>query len=142
MDEKQLKALVRVLTSTIDDLEKEKHELERKIVKKDSKILTLLTNAQDYRLKINELERRIPKMSKVKYFKKTETKEFYYEDEVQEKILEKLGITVEGKGKFGALTLEQQAVIDNIVSDYLSDFETEWEEMEWEFWMMKIDLKS
>ena len=45
-------------------------------------------------------------MSKVKYFKKAETKEFYYEDEVQEKILEKLGITVEGKGKFGALTFE------------------------------------
>ena len=30
----------------------------------------------------------------------------------------------------GALTLEQQVVIDNIVQDYLADFEIEWEEME------------
>ena len=58
------------------------------------------------------------------------TKEFFYEDEAQEKILEKLGITIEGKGKMGALTLEQQVVIDNIVQDYLADFEIEWEEME------------
>ena len=63
MNEKQLQALVKVLTSTINDLEKEKHELERKIVEKDSKILTLLTNAQEHRLKINELERRISSMS-------------------------------------------------------------------------------
>lgn len=130
MNEKQLQALVKVLTSTINDLELEKQKLESQIVEKDSKILTLLTNAQEYRLKINELERRISSMSKVKYFKNKKTKEFFYEDEAQGKILEKLGITVEGKGKFGALTLEQQAVIDNIVSDYISDFETEWEEME------------
>ena len=69
-------------------------------------------------------------MSKVKYFKNKKTKEFFYEDEAQEKILEKLGITIEGKGKMGALTLEQQVVIDNIVQDYLADFEIEWEEME------------
>ena len=130
MNEKQLQALVKVLTSTINDLELEKQKLESQIVEKDSKILTLLTNAQEYRLKINELERRIPSMSKVKYFKNKNTKEFFYEDEAQEKILEKLGITIEGKGKMGALTLEQQVVIDNIVQDYLADFEIEWEEME------------
>ena len=130
MNEKQLQALVKVLISTINDLELEKQKLESQIVEKDSKILTLLTNAQEYRLKINELERRIPSMSKVKYFKNKKTKEFFYEDEAQEKILEKLGITIEGKGKMGALTLEQQVVIDNIVHDYLADFEIEWEEME------------
>ena len=130
MNEKQLQALVKVLTSTINDLELEKQKLESQIVEKDSSILTLLQNAQEQRKKIKELERRIPSMSKIKYYKKSETKEFYYEDEAQEKILEKLGIIVEGKGKFGALTLEQQAVIDNIVSDYLSDFKTAWEEME------------
>lgn len=130
MNEKQLQALVKVLTSTINDLELEKQKLESQIVEKDSSILTLLQNAQEQRKKIKELERRIPSMSKVKYFKNKKTKEFFYEDEAQEKILEKLGITIEGKGKIGALTLEQQAVIDNIVSDYLSDFETEWEEME------------
>ena len=130
MNEKQLQALVKVLTSTINDLELEKQKLESQIVEKDSKILTLLTNAQEYRLKIKELERRIPSMSKVKYFKNKKTKEFFYEDEAQEKILEKLGITIEGKGKMGALTLEQQVVIDNIVHDYLADFEIEWEEME------------
>ena len=130
MNEKQLQALVKVLISTINDLELEKQKLESQIVEKDSKILTLLTNAQEHRLKINELERRISSMSKVKYFKNKKTKEFFYEDEAQEKILEKLGITIEGKGKMGALTLEQQVVIDNIVRDYLSDFETEWEEME------------
>ena len=130
MNEKQLQSLVKVLTSTINDLELEKQKLESQIVEKDSKILTLLTNAQEYRLKINELERRIPSMSKVKYFKNKKTKEFFYEDEAQEKILEKLGITIEGKGKMGALTLEQQVVIDNIVQDYLADFEIEWEEME------------
>ena len=130
MNEKQLQALVKVLTSTINDLELEKQKLESQIVEKDSKILTLLTNAQEYRLKIKELERRIPSMSKVKYFKNKKTKEFFYEDEAQEKILEKLGITIEGKGKMGALTLEQQVVIDNIVQDYLADFEIEWEEME------------
>ena len=130
MNEKQLQALVKVLTSTINDLELEKQKLESQIVEKDSKILTLLTNAQEHRLKINELERRISSMSKVKYFKNKKTKEFFYEDEAQEKILEKLGITIEGKGKMGALTLEQQVVIDNIVHDYLADFEIEWEEME------------
>ena len=130
MNEKQLQALVKVLTSTINDLESEKLKLEQKIIEKDFSILTLLQNAQEYRQKIKELERRVPNMSKIKYYKKSETKEFYYEDEAQEKILEKLGIIVEGKGKFGALTLEQQAVIDNIVSDYLSDFKTAWEEME------------
>ena len=130
MDEKQLKALVKVLTSTINDLELEKQKLESQIVEKDSSILTLLQNAQEQRKKIKELERRIPSMSKVKYFKNKKTKEFFYEDEAQEKILEKLGITIEGKGKMGALTLEQQVVIDNIVHDYLADFEIEWEEME------------
>lgn len=130
MNEKQLQALVKVLTSTINDLELEKHKLESQIVEKDSSILTLLQNAQEQRKKIKELERRIPSMSKVKYFKNKKTKEFFYEDEAQEKILEKLGITIEGKGKMGALTLEQQVVIDNIVHDYLADFEIEWEEME------------
>lgn len=130
MNEKQLKALVKVLTSTINDLELEKQKLESQIIEKDSSILTLLQNAQEQRKKIKELERRIPSMSKVKYFKNKKTKEFFYEDEAQEKILEKLGITIEGKGKMGALTLEQQVVIDNIVHDYLADFETEWEEME------------
>ena len=130
MNEKQLQALVKVLTSTINDLELEKQKLESKIVEKDSSILTLLQNAQEQRKKIKELERRIPSMSKVKYFKNKNTKEFFYEDEAQEKILEKLGITIEGKGKMGALTLEQQVVIDNIVQDYLADFEIEWEEME------------
>ena len=130
MNEKQLQALVKVLTSTINDLELEKQKLESQIVEKDSSILTLLQNAQEQRKKIKELERRIPSMSKVKYFKNKNTKEFFYEDEAQEKILEKLGITIEGKGKMGALTLEQQVVIDNIVQDYLADFEIEWEEME------------
>lgn len=130
MNEKQLQALVKVLTSTINDLELEKQKLESQIVEKDSSILTLLQNAQEQRKKIKELERRIPSMSKVKYFKNKKTKEFFYEDEAQEKILEKLGITIEGKGKMGALTLEQQVVIDNIVHDYLADFEIEWEEME------------
>lgn len=130
MNEKQLQALVKVLTSTINDLELEKQKLESQIVEKDSSILTLLQNAQEQRKKIKELERRIPSMSKVKYFKNKKTKEFFYEDEAQEKILEKLGITIEGKGKMGALTLEQQVVIDNIVQDYLADFEIEWEEME------------
>lgn len=130
MNEKQLRALVKVLTSTINDLELEKQKLESQIVEKDSSILTLLQNAQEQRKKIKELERRIPSMSKVKYFKNKKTKEFFYEDEAQEKILEKLGITIEGKGKMGALTLEQQVVIDNIVQDYLADFEIEWEEME------------
>lgn len=130
MNEKQLQALVKVLTSTINDLEVEKQKLESQIVEKDSSILTLLQNAQEQRKKINELERRILSMSKVKYFKNKKTKEFFYEDEAQEKILEKLGITIEGKGKMGALTLEQQVVIDNIVQDYLADFEIEWEEME------------
>ena len=130
MNEKQLQALVKVLTSTINDLDLEKQKLESKIVEKDSSILTLLQNAQEQRKKIKELERRIPSMSKVKYFKNKNTKEFFYEDEAQEKILEKLGITIEGKGKMGALTLEQQVVIDNIVQDYLADFEIEWEEME------------
>ena len=130
MNEKQLQALVKVLTSTINDLELEKQKLESQIVEKDSSILTLLHNAQEQRKKIKELERRIPSMSKVKYFKNKKTKEFFYEDEAQEKILEKLGITIEGKGKMGALTLEQQVVIDNIVQDYLADFEIEWEEME------------
>ena len=130
MNEKQLQALVKVLTSTINDLELEKQKLESQIVEKDSSILILLQNAQEQRKKIKELERRIPSMSKVKYFKNKKTKEFFYEDEAQEKILEKLGITIEGKGKMGALTLEQQVVIDNIVQDYLADFEIEWEEME------------
>ena len=130
MNEKQLQALVKVLTSTINDLELEKQKLESQIVEKDSSILTLLQNAQEQRKKIKELERRIPSMSKVKYFKNKRKKEFFYEDEAQEKILEKLGITIEGKGKMGALTLEQQVVIDNIVQDYLADFEIEWEEME------------
>ena len=130
MNEKQLQALVKVLTSTINDLELEKQKLESQIVEKDSSILTLLQNAQEQRKKIKELERRIPSMSKVKYFKNKNTKEFFYEDEAQEKILEKLGITIEGKGKMGALTLEQQVVIDNIVQDYLAEFEIEWEEME------------
>lgn len=130
MNEKQLQALVKVLTSTINDLELEKQKLESQIVEKDSSILTLLQNAQEQRKKIKELERRIPSMSKVKYFKNKKTKEFFYEDEAQEKILEKLGITIEGKGKMGALTLEQQVVIDNIVQDYLAEFEIEWEEME------------
>lgn len=130
MNEKQLKILIKVLTNTINSLEKKTHELEKKIIEKDTNILTLLTNAQDYRLKIQELERRIQDMSKVKYFVNKKTKELYYEDEVEEKILEKLGITIEGKGRFGALTLEQQTVIDNIITDYLKDFETEWEEME------------
>ena len=130
MNEKQLQALVKVLTSTINDLELEKQKLESQIVEKDSSILTLLQNAQEQRKKIKELERRIPSMSKVKYFKNKKTKEFFYEDEAQEKILEKLGITIEGKGKMGALTLEQQVVIDTIVHDYLADFEIEWEEME------------
>lgn len=130
MNEKQLQALVKVLTSTINDLELEKQKLESQIVEKDSSILTLLHNAQEQRKKIKELERRILSMSKVKYFKNKKTKEFFYEDEAQEKILEKLGITIEGKGKMGALTLEQQVVIDNIVQDYLADFEIEWEEME------------
>ena len=130
MNEKQLQALVKVLTSTINDLELEKQKLESQIVEKDSSILTLLQNAQEQRKKIKELERRIPSMSKIKYFKNKKTKEFFYEDEAQEKILEKLGITIEGKGKMGALTLEQQVVIDNIVQDYLAEFEIEWEEME------------
>ena len=130
MNEKQLQALVKVITSTINDLELEKQKLESQIVEKDSSILTLLQNAQEQRKKIKELERRILSMSKVKYFKNKKTKEFFYEDEAQEKILEKLGITIEGKGQMGALTLEQQVVIDTIMQDYLADFEIEWEEME------------
>lgn len=51
MNEKQLQALVKVLTSTINDLEIEKQKLESQIVEKDSSILTLLQNAQEQRKK-------------------------------------------------------------------------------------------
>lgn len=68
---------------------------------------------------------------KYKIFRNRKTKDFVYEEDVEEYVLDKLGITIEPKGKNGELTEEQILMINNTIEDYLySEWNEEYIEME------------
>lgn len=68
---------------------------------------------------------------KYKIFRNRKTKDFVYEEDVEEYVLDKLGITIEPKGKNGELTKEQILMINNTIEDYLySEWNEEYIEME------------
>ena len=62
---------------------------------------------------------------KYKIFRNRKTKDFVYEEDVEEYVLDQLGITIEPKGKNGELTEEQILMINNTIEDYLYE---EWNE--------------
>lgn len=62
---------------------------------------------------------------KYKIFRNRKTKDFVYEEDIEEYVLDKLGITIEPKGKNGELTEEQILMINNTIEDYLYE---EWNE--------------
>lgn len=68
---------------------------------------------------------------KHKIFRNRKTKDFVYEEDVEEYVLDQLGITIEPKGKNGELTEEQILMINNTIEDYLySEWNEEYIEME------------
>lgn len=68
---------------------------------------------------------------KYKIFRNRKTKDFVYEEDVEEYVLDKLGITIEPKGKNGKLTEEQILMINNTIEDYLyGEWNEEFIEME------------
>ena len=68
---------------------------------------------------------------KYKIFRNRKTKDFVYEEDIEEYVLDQLGITIEPKGKNGELTEEQILMINNTVEDYLySEWNEEYIEME------------
>ena len=68
---------------------------------------------------------------KQKIFRNRKTKDFVFEEDVEEYVLDKLGITIEPKGKNGELTEEQILMINNTIEDYLySEWNEEYIEME------------
>lgn len=68
---------------------------------------------------------------KQKIFRNRKTKDFIYEEDVEEYVLDKLGITIEPKGKNGELTEEQVLMINNTIEDYLyGEWNEEFIEME------------
>ena len=62
---------------------------------------------------------------KYKIFRNRKTKDFVYEEDIEEYVLDQLGITIEPKGKNGELTEEQILMINNTIEDYLYE---EWNE--------------
>lgn len=62
---------------------------------------------------------------KQKIFRNRKTKDFVFEEDIEEYVLDKLGITIEPKGKNGELTEEQILMINNTIEDYLYE---EWNE--------------
>lgn len=68
---------------------------------------------------------------KVKFYKNIKTKEIVYEDDMENYVLDELGVTVTPKGKNGELTLEQTEFILTFTEWYFSDNWTEeWEGVE------------
>lgn len=68
---------------------------------------------------------------KHKIFRNRKTKDFVFEEDIEEYVLDKLGITIEPKGKNGELTEEQILMINNTIEDYLySEWNEEYIEME------------
>lgn len=68
---------------------------------------------------------------KQKIFRNRKTKDFVFEEDIEEYVLDKLGITIEPKGKNGELTEEQILMINNTIEDYLySEWNEEYIEME------------
>ena len=57
----------------------------------------------------------------IKYYLNRITNEKYYEDEIEDHILDELGLTIIPKGKNGELTTEQLGIKQAIVEWYLSD---------------------
>lgn len=68
---------------------------------------------------------------KHKIFRNRKTKDFVFEENIEEYVLDELGITIEPKGKNGELTEEQILMINNTIEDYLySEWNEEYIEME------------
>lgn len=68
---------------------------------------------------------------KYKIFRNRKTKDFVYEEDIEEYVLDQLGITIEPKGKNGELTEEQILMINNTIEDYLyGEWNEEFIEME------------
>lgn len=68
---------------------------------------------------------------KQKIFRNRKTKDFVFEEDIEEYVLDKLGITIEPKGKNGELTEEQILMISNTIEDYLyGEWNEEYIEME------------
>ena len=68
---------------------------------------------------------------KYKIFRNRKTKDFVFEEDIEEYVLDKLGITIEPKGKNGELTEEQILMINNTIEDYLyGEWNEEYIEME------------
>lgn len=68
---------------------------------------------------------------KYKIFRNRKTKDFVYEEDIEEYVLDQLGITIEPKGKNGELTEKQILMINNTIEDYLySEWDEEYIEME------------
>jgi hypothetical protein len=74
--------------------------------------------------------RKLEKM-KVKFYKNIKTKEIVYEDDMENYVLDELGVTVTPKGKNGELTLEQTEFILTFTEWYFSDnWIEEWEDLD------------
>lgn len=68
---------------------------------------------------------------KVKFYKNIKTKEIVYEDDMENYVLDELGVTVTPKGKNGELTLEQTEFILTFTEWYFSDnWIEEWEDID------------
>lgn len=68
---------------------------------------------------------------KYKIFRNRKTKDFVFEEDIEEYVLDQLGITIEPKGKNGELTEEQILMINKTIEDYLySEWNEEYIEME------------
>jgi hypothetical protein len=68
---------------------------------------------------------------KYKIFRNRKTKDFVYEEDIEEYVLDQLGITIEPKGKNGELTEQQILMINNTIEDYLyGEWNEEYIEME------------
>lgn len=68
---------------------------------------------------------------KQRIFRNRKTKDFVFEEDIEEYVLDQLGITIEPKGKNGELTEEQILMINNTIEDYLySEWNEEFIEME------------
>lgn len=68
---------------------------------------------------------------KVKFYKNIKTKEIVYKDDMENYVLDELGVTVTPKGKNGELTLEQTEFILTFTEWYFSDnWIEEWEDLD------------
>ena len=61
----------------------------------------------------------------MKIYRNRKTNEIVYEEDLEQYVLDKLGVSIEPKGEHGEMTQEQMTIIENILEDYMYNDWTE-----------------